>query len=151
MVSEKVLGLKKLRPFFRKYISQKDIKMGFDLCVEIQFHMDPATGEPYVWSRSVELRRLPIDLAEYRVPEKYRNYLKLRGRLLHCYIKGFDKSVFTAEADDFLEHYPSWSDVVGYMDEPDGWDYWKETEHNEFKSFLEWASTKRGFYLSWSY
>jgi len=109
--------------------------------------MDPATGKPFVW--------VPIDLVEYTVDEKYRKYLQLRGKFLRYYIKAHGRSFsrrMTVTPKEFLVHYPTWPEVVkNVVDDTDVWDCWQETEHNEFKTFLDWASTKNEFRLSWDY
>ena len=129
--------------------------MTVNLYVVIQVSMDPDTGKPFVWSsRGGKFERVPIDLAEYTVDEKYRKYLQLTGEFLCYYIKAHGLSFsrrMTATPEEFLEHYPTWPEVVKDMDDTDGWDCWKETEHNEFKSFLNWALTKNEFRLSWDY
>jgi hypothetical protein len=62
--------------------------------------------------------------------------------------------MFTARPKDFLHFYPDWNTVKIENELLDD-DYWNETNHNDFKEFLEWMDAKSPyisiFEIHWSY
>lgn len=129
--------------------------MGFDLTISFALNIDEKTGMPYVhYLEQGFLDKKPYDPDEFRIPVKYLEYIEQRGRHFHSYIKNFEGDVYTARPKDFLHLYPYWNTVKIENELMDD-DYWCETNHNEFKEFLEWMDAKSPyisiFEIHWSY
>jgi hypothetical protein len=131
--------------------------MGFDLTISFAINIDEKTGMPYVhYLNNGFLDKKPYDPEEFRIPVKYLEYIEQRGHHFHCYSKNFSGDVVTVRPKDFLHFYPDWNTVKienDLFDDDD--EFWTETNHNEFKEFLEWMESKSPyisvFEIHWSY
>lgn len=109
-------------------------KMGFDLYIGMKMNLNPDTGLPYDL-----VNALPV-------PEVFRRFINQRGHHWHHYIKHFNADYeYEASASEFLEYYPTWSEVTANADD------WSESDHDMFKAALIWFKQKGCFYVSWSY
>ena len=123
--------------------------MGFDLFVNLNVPVDPASGQAFVYDFKNSSGMRPFVASEYVVPEKYRAYLNQRGSQFHAYIKPFGEMCNTTSAEAFLDHYPNWQQVKKMMgDEDYGW---TKEDHDGFKAALKWMVSKSVFGLYWSY
>jgi len=125
--------------------------MGFDLTIHLNVGIDPDTGLAFIWSNG--FGRKPFVPGEYLVPEKFRKYLVQRGHHFHSYIQKFNYEVNLVDVERFLDNYPPWSKVLLDI-ERDGYDYWTEADHDEFRMALKWFSSDKNtgvFSISWSY
>jgi hypothetical protein len=122
--------------------------MGFDWSITLSLHIDKTTGLPYVWGPGLE--RLPYKPEDYCVPERFRQFLHMRGHLFHVYTQSveFTYECFRSSPADILQEWPSWEDVKGV----EGFeDYdWSEEQHTLLKEALQWFSEHQ-FEVSWSY
>lgn len=126
-------------------------KMGFDITIEMVLHMCNKTGKPYYYNKFSE--RI-YDLPSIEVPQELRKYLVGRGHLFHAYTKYFnDQDRYNVSVEAFLEHYPSWDEVIEheeFRDDIPG--FWNEDDHIGFRDLLEWCMEQEvSFRISWSY
>ena len=129
--------------------------MGFDLSISFSLSIDEKTGMPYVhYMNNGFLDKKPYDPEEFKIPEKYHQFIECCGHHFHCYIYKFHGDTFTARPKDFLHFYPDWNTVKTqnqFLDD----DYWTEENHNDFKEFLEWMDAKSPyisiFEIQWIY
>jgi len=130
--------------------------MGFDIMIDVRFHMCNITGKPYYnsYKKNIgEVTRI-YEMPSFEVPKELRKYLVGRGHLFHAYTDSFnERDVFEACADQFLEYYPTWEQVMANENfRDDIVDFWNEDDHNNFKKLLEWCVNQDvTFQVSWSY
>jgi len=129
--------------------------MGFDLTISFALSIDEKTGMPYVnFINQGFLDKKTYDPEEFKIPDKYLEYIEQRGNQFKSYIKNFNGDMSTARPKDFLHFYPHWNTVKIENELLDD-DYWNETNHNDFKEFLEWMDAKSPyisiFEIHWSY
>jgi hypothetical protein len=129
--------------------------MGFDLTISFALSIDEKTGMPYVnFINQGFLDKKTYDPEEFKIPDKYLEYIEQRGNQFKSYIKNFNGDMFTARPKDFLYFYPDWNTVKIENELLDD-DYWNETNHNDFKELLEWMDAKSPyisiFEIHWSY
>lgn len=122
--------------------------MGFDIHIQMILYMCPASGKPYSYMNSEKAYGLP----DVIVPKKLCKYLVGRGHIFHAYTEYFNsQETYCVSAEEFLEHFPSWEEVVeheNYSDE----DGWAVEDHRGFQALLEWCVTQEvSFQVSWSY
>lgn len=124
--------------------------MGFDLSITLNLRIDPKTGLPFVWGENSS--RKPYVPSEFEVPERYRKWIEQRGRVFHFYITALDKYGYSTDVYTFLDNYPDWDEVLKDMG-PDNeeYDYWTESDHDDFREALEWFRAKEYFMVEWSY
>jgi hypothetical protein len=122
--------------------------MGFDLCVDVTFHMCHVEGKPFYYSKG-DMRKI-YDISIMVVPEHLRKALQLRGHFLFAYTDHFNAMErFNVDANEFLEYFPSWENVLA-SDMYD--DYWTEEDHNRFNELLKWCVNQDVYFqVSWSY
>lgn len=131
--------------------------MGFDITVQLCFHMCNKTGKPYYYNYKKNLGEVTriYEMPSIEVPEHLREYLVGRGPIFHAYTDNFnERDVYLACVDQFLEYYPTWTDVTNHssFSEEDTLSYWKEEDHNKFKELLEWCAAQDvAFQVSWCY
>jgi hypothetical protein len=131
--------------------------MGFDIFVELTFMMCDEKGKPFYYEYDDGTKKLNriYDLPSIEVPQELRKYLVGRGHLFHAYTKYFDDNNmgFNVSVEAFLEHYPSWDEVIEhaeFRDDIPG--FWNEDDHVGFRDLLEWCSKKKcAFHVTWSY
>ena len=128
--------------------------MGFDISIQILFHMCPESGKLFYYKRNKQTNHIEkcYDVPDIIVPEQMCEYLVGRGHLFHAYTEYFNEQErYCVSVEEFLDHYPSWEDVTShenYYDE----DGWTEENHEGFLRLLEWCAKQEvSFQLSWSY
>lgn len=123
--------------------------MGYDFYIKARFAVCEITGQLYYYSLNPLTRH--YDLSKIVVPEQYRRFLYLRGRMYHLYTQDVSNDDwFQTEISELVETFPSWEDIEesGFAEDYD----WKEEDHNQFREALEWFANQDGiFYASWSY
>jgi len=126
--------------------------MGFDLNIHATLLICSDTGKPYYYTNGERGSLMRIyDLSRLVVPKEHRRFLNQRGGIFHAYTtKVFeDYNTIDVSICDFLEKYPSWTDVKTYDEDCT---YWTEKDHNEFKAALEWFNKDCIMYrINWSY
>ena len=129
--------------------------MGFDINVEVCFHMCNKTGKPYYYKYSKNLGITRIyEMPSIEVPEHLREYLVGRGPIFYAYTESYNlRDVYQTSAEQFLEDYPSWTEITTHDTfSEDTLDYWKEDDHIKFKELLKWCVAQGiPFQVSWSY
>jgi len=124
--------------------------MGFDLFLELRLQINELTGLPDLgWQFDVSgvAYRIPYVAEEYVVPEKYRQWTKVRGRHLHMYITSFMAEEDNCDANSFYLEMPPWDNI---KDNAASYE-WTEEQHTEFVEAMAWFASRPGFYVSWSY
>lgn len=125
--------------------------MGFDFDIYLYTRVDKKTGLPVVgWFPSV-----PYNPQDYVVPEKYREFIKMRNGILRSYTKEAQEAEkgntrYELEVTDLVSYFPEWEDVTQEWDEDD-LDDWNYEKHCLFKEALEWFASKQCFMAVWSY
>jgi hypothetical protein len=124
--------------------------MGFDLNISTDLMICSDTGKPYFYIPDGSRMRI-YDLSKLVVPKEYRRFLNQRGSIFHAYTTCVfeNDDITNVSVYEFLEKYPSWTDVKTYDEECT---YWTEKDHNEFKTALEWFNKDCIQYrINWSY
>jgi hypothetical protein len=124
--------------------------MGFDLNISTDLMICSDTGKPYFYIPDGSRMRI-YDLSKLVVPNTYRRFLNQRGSIFHAYTTCVfeNDDITNVSVYEFLEKYPSWTDVKTYDEECT---YWTEKDHNEFKTALEWFNKDCIQYrINWSY
>ena len=128
--------------------------MGFDINVNMVLHMCPKTGKPFYYGYKKETNNYEkiYELPTLVVPETIREYLVGRGHIFHAYTEFFNENdVYDVSVEDFLEHYPSWEEVVEHSSYEDDC-CWTDEDHEGFKQLLEWCMKQTvAFRVNWSY
>jgi hypothetical protein len=131
--------------------------MGFDINVDLCYNMCSETGKPYYYHYDTETKKMlrVYELPQVEVPKELRQYLVGRGHLFFAYTQYFNDNDmgYCISADVFLDHYPSWEEVMEHEEfRDDVPDFWNEDDHNGFKKLLEWCVKQDYcFQVSWSY
>jgi len=133
-----------------------DIRMGFDIMIDVRFHVCDITGKPfyYKYDKKTNSSSRIYEMPSFEVPKELRKYLVGRGHLFHAYTDSFnERDVFEACADQFLEYFPTWEQVMeneNFRDDIP--EFWNEDDHNNFKKLIEWCTVQDfTFQVSWSY
>ncbi len=129
--------------------------MGFDLLIELSFSICHETGKPfyYIENSNGNLKK-EYNLSNIEVPEKYRKYLKLRGKIFHAYTEHFNlQEIFETDVSIFLDDFPDWKTVCEYKEKFEySDDEWTEAEHQEFYFALVWCvGQPQRYMVTWSY
>jgi hypothetical protein len=117
--------------------------MGFDICIQAATHLSEKTGKPCY-----------MGFSDLTVPEHLRKYIYGRGSHFYAYTHVLEEEMMgtLVAADTFLDNYPSWDDVVKYLDDDNLDYYWNEEDHEKFRELLEWCLEQDCFFnVSWSY
>lgn len=121
--------------------------MGFDLNISVCFPLCPETGLMFEYNDDLTKT---YNINNVRVPEHLRRFLKQRGRHLRLYTR-LNYEYF-ATADNFLEKFPEWSEILEDDEYDDFKDRWTEEDHNLFKETLAWlVGQKVNAIVSWSF
>jgi len=124
--------------------------MGFDLTISLNLSINEDTGLPFVYGPNCE--RLPYVPSDFEVPQKYRKWVTQRGSVFHFYIGGYEECECMTRAENFLDEFPEWADVLGNMGTDGEEEYgWTEDNHYEFKEAIKWFAAKSNFTIQWSY
>jgi hypothetical protein len=131
-------------------------RMGFDIMINVCFNMCSETGKPfyYKFDKNTQILNRIYEMPSIEVPQQLRKYLVGRGHLFHAYTDTFnERDVFQACADQFLEYYPTWEQVMANEEfRDDIVDFWNEEDHTNFKKLLEWCTDQDfTFQVTWSY
>jgi len=127
--------------------------MGFDLTIHANLTICSDTGKPYFYidNGHISPSMRIYDLSKLAVPKEYRRFLNMRGGIFHAYTSCVfeDNNITNVSVYEFLEKYPSWTDVKAYDTDCM---YWTEKDHDEFKAALEWFNNDCITYrIDWSY
>jgi hypothetical protein len=122
--------------------------MGFDLFISVSFLLCPETGLMYEYNDDLTKN---YNINNVRVPEHLRRFLKQRGHHLSLYTSRVTDEYSTG-ADNFLDKFPEWSEILDDDEYDDYKDRWTEEDHNLFKETLTWLlSQKVNAIVSWSF
>lgn len=131
--------------------------MGFDIFVELSFSICAETGKPFYYEYDEIKKKLNrnYELPSILVPQELRQYIVGRGHLFRAYTQYFEdiEMGFNVSAEAFLEHYPSWDEVMEHEEFRDDIpEFWNENDHIGFRTLLEWCSKQKcSFQVTWSY
>ena len=135
--------------------------MNFDLHIIIRISIDEKTGMTYLWhTNNGSLEKKKYEPSEHIIPEMYRKYILLRGSHFYAYVKKFSHDCLNTDVDEFLEKFPTWSEVQKEIKKSMNGDdinnnsetKWTRKDHDGFKIALEWMATHFGvFGVSWDY
>ena len=126
--------------------------MGFDFNIVACYHLDPATGKPFVYTMNQNHTMERNFTLHVEIPEEYREFVQLRGKVLHMYCDSFGDQMFCPMVE-FAEQFPEWEDVHEWIIDH-GWtdDDWSEETHWKFKEAADWFAQQPVTYLAmWSY
>ena len=110
--------------------------MAIDLYISLSLALNQLTGIP-------EYPELNII-----VPIEYRKWIYQSGNHFQIYINIFNGICVSTEV--FLETYPDWDnikfEIIDWVQSN-----WTQSDHEEFKTALEWFASKNMFNISWSF
>ena len=122
--------------------------MGFDLFISVSILLCPETGLMYEYNDDLTKT---YNINNVRVPEHLRRFVKQRGHYLRLYTSRVTDEYSTG-ADNFLDKFPEWAEILEDDEYDDFKDRWTEEDHNLFKETLAWlVSQKVNAIVSWSF
>ncbi len=122
--------------------------MGFDLFISASFPLCWETGLMFEYNDDLTKT---YNINNVRVPQHLRRFVKQRGRHLALYTSRLTDE-YSTDADNFLEKFPEWSEILEDDEYEDYKDFWTEEDHNLFKETLAWlVGQKINAIVSWSY
>jgi hypothetical protein len=122
--------------------------MGFDLFISVSILLCPETGLMYEYNDDLTKT---YNINNVRVPEHLRRFVKQRGHYLRLYTSRVTDEYSTG-ADNFLDKFPEWAEILEDDEYDDFKDRWTEEDHNLFKETLAWlVGQKVNAIVSWSY
>jgi hypothetical protein len=122
--------------------------MGFDFYISCTYNLCSETGRPFYWKADFSKG---YDIPPVVVPKEFRRFLKQCGHHLGLYTSKICDEYSTG-ADNFLDKFPEWSDILEGGGYEDFEDVWKETDHDLFREALEWlVGQPMAFDISWCY
>ena len=113
--------------------------MGFDLFISVSFPLCPETGLMFEYNDDLTKN---YNIPSIRVPEHLRRFLKQRGHHLRLYTSRVTDEYSTG-ADNFLDKFPEWAEILEDDEYDDFKDVWGEEDHNLFKGTLAWLVNQK--------
>jgi hypothetical protein len=117
--------------------------MGFSIYIYCQLDICKDTGRHFYYKGFEKIYDMPK-----AVPEEYREYVNMKGRVFRIYTELITDETSTTVVN-FLDKYPDFSDVLDNSDfDPNSWNAY---EHCRFYDALKWFSEQDICYIiSWS-
>jgi len=123
-------------------------QMGFDLFISVSLPLCCETGMMFEYNDDLTKN---YNIPNIRVPEHLRRFLKQRGHHLRLYTSRVTDEYSTG-ADNFLDKFPEWCEIVEDNDYDEFKDVWAEEDHNLFKETLAWlVNQKVNAIVSWCF
>jgi hypothetical protein len=116
--------------------------MGFNMYITCSLDICKDTGKHYYYKGSEKVYDAPPD-----VPEEHREFVRLKGRFFSIYTT-FVTDEMSTSVENFLDKYPSWSDIVEASDIEEDL-FWNEDYHDRFYAALKWFSERSCYIISW--
>ena len=130
------------------FVAHSKPNMGFDLFISVSILLCPETGLMYEYNDDLTKT---YNINNVRVPEHLRRFVKQRGHHLRLYTSRITDEYSTG-ADNFLDKFPEWAEILEDNDYEDFKDRWTEEDHNLFKETLAWlVGQKVNAIVSWSF
>jgi hypothetical protein len=119
--------------------------MGFDIYIRCSLDICKDTGRYFYYKGLEKIYDMPKI-----VPEEHRGFVNMKGRIFRIYTDLVTDDMSTS-VENFIDKYPSWSDILEDSDFKKYSDFWNEDMHNRFYSALKWFSEEGSCYMiSWS-
>jgi hypothetical protein len=120
--------------------------MGFDIYIHCSLSICKDTGKHFYYRAYEKIYDMPAP-----VPEKYREFINMKGSILQVYANLITDETSTI-VENFVDKYPDWSEIVENSDLEDYTSYWNEYMHDRFYAALKWFAEQDICYMiSWSY
>ena len=119
--------------------------MGFYMYITCSLEICKDTGKHFYYKGFEKIYDMPPI-----VPEKYRDFVKMRGNVFESYARLITDETNTS-IENFIDKYPEWFDIVDNSDVNDLGNFWNENKHNQFYAALKWFSEQNSSYtVSWT-